>query len=69
MASRLEALSMGDDVIVSMPVQEDPEVAEWLADPASGLVVNPVRAALKGFDEEHFDLCSIKFGTQRSATR
>jgi class 3 adenylate cyclase len=69
MASRLEALSMGDDVIVSMSVHQDPEVAEWLADPASGLAVNPVRTTLKGFDEEHFDLCSIKFDTHRSAAR
>jgi class 3 adenylate cyclase len=45
-ASRLETLSTGDDVIVSMPVREDPEVAEWLTDPKSGLAVDPVRATL-----------------------
>jgi class 3 adenylate cyclase len=62
-AARLETLSKGDDVIVSIAVHEDPEVAEWLADPGSGLAVYPVKTTLKGFDEEHFDLCSIRFVT------
>ena len=58
-AARLETLSNGADVIVSSAVQEDPEVAEWLADSMSGLDINLVQATLKGFDEEHFELCSI----------
>jgi len=62
-AARLESLSQGDDVIVSNGIYDDPQVAEWLAAPGSGLAVQPIQTVLKGFEQEHFDLCSIKPGT------
>jgi class 3 adenylate cyclase len=52
LAARLVALSSGSDVVVSAAVLDDPEVAEL----ARGLRVEPVEAALKGFEEEAFEL-------------
>jgi adenylate cyclase len=59
-AARLETLSQGNDVIVSNAVCHDPEVAAWLDDPANRLHVEPVRATLKGFERDHFELWRIK---------
>jgi adenylate cyclase len=46
LAARLEALSSGDDLVVSDAVLADPEVAELAFDR------EPVEAALKGFEED-----------------
>jgi class 3 adenylate cyclase len=55
-AARLESLSLGDDIIISSAVHDDPEVAEWL----QGFNVTSLKAALKGFDDEHFELWRIR---------
>jgi class 3 adenylate cyclase len=55
-AARLESLSLGDDIIISSAVHDDPEVAEWL----QGVNVTSLKAALKGFDDEHFELWRIR---------
>ncbi|MBI5959826.1 MAG: adenylate/guanylate cyclase domain-containing protein [Chloroflexi bacterium] len=60
-ASRLESLSEGDNVILSASVYQDPEVAAWLATAGNGLAVSPLQAVLKGFDQENFDLCGVKY--------
>ena len=46
LAARLEALSTGDDLIVSDAVLDDPEVAEL------ELAREPLEATLKGFEDE-----------------
>jgi class 3 adenylate cyclase len=59
MAARLEPLSTGEDCVISSDVRRDPEVAELLEDPASGLAAEPAEAQLKGFDEECFELWRV----------
>ncbi len=59
-AARLESLSQGNDVIISAEVAADPAVAEWLAAPEHGLVVESIEAVLKGFDQEYFNLYSVR---------
>ena len=58
-AARLEALSQGDDVIISSDMSADPAVADWLNDPANNLDVQRIETMLKGFDQ-YFDLYSVK---------
>ena len=57
-ASRLEHLSEGGDVVLSSTVQEDPEVADFLV--SSDVTVDPMQAKLKGFEEESFQLARIR---------
>jgi class 3 adenylate cyclase len=59
-AARLEPLSTGGDCVISQDVRLDPEVAELLEDPASGLRAEPTEAQLKGFDNECFELWRVK---------
>ncbi|MDX6614026.1 MAG: hypothetical protein QOD75_3212 [Blastocatellia bacterium] len=59
MAARLEALSTGDDVIISADVYADPEVAELLANSRSQLTADRFEVKLKGFDETAFGLWRI----------
>jgi class 3 adenylate cyclase len=58
-ASRLEKFAHGDDLILSTPVHDDPEVRELLNDPASPFTVEPFDEMLKGFDEECFHLWRV----------
>lgn len=58
-AARLEGQSSGEDVVISAAVRYDPEVADLL-DQQDGPAVREVFAgALKGFDEELFDLYRV----------
>ncbi|HEX8117914.1 MAG TPA: adenylate/guanylate cyclase domain-containing protein, partial [Pyrinomonadaceae bacterium] len=59
-AARLEPLSTGEDCVITSDVRRDPEVLELLSDPASGLAAEPSEAALKGFDNESFELWRVK---------
>ena len=52
LASRLEGLSSGHDIIVSEAVRYDPEVTELLASPSSSYAAQPFAAQLKGFSDE-----------------
>ncbi|MEZ4668444.1 MAG: adenylate/guanylate cyclase domain-containing protein [Anaerolineae bacterium] len=57
MASRLEAFSSGDDVVISAQVYHDPEVLEWME--AGHFTMDPFEAQLKGFDD-HFALWRVR---------
>lgn len=59
MASRLEGLSTGSDVILSSVVHNDPEVASMLAQAENELTAERFLMTLKGFDEEQFELWRI----------
>ena len=58
-AARLEKFSQGDDMIISDFVYCDPEVQEFIADPAAPLQAIPFETQLKGFDDECFNLWRI----------
>jgi class 3 adenylate cyclase len=58
-AARLEPLSTGADCVITSDVCRDPEVAEMLEDPTSGLAAAPLATQLKGFDNENFELWRI----------
>jgi class 3 adenylate cyclase len=57
-AARIVGLSSGDDVVISGAVRTDPEVAELIA--GQGLALEPVEAALRGFDGERFELWRVR---------
>jgi len=57
-ASRLEHLSEGGDIVLSAAVHDDPEVVEFLAE-ATHLRVEPLETELKGFDQERFALWRV----------
>ncbi|HEY6046679.1 MAG TPA: adenylate/guanylate cyclase domain-containing protein, partial [Pyrinomonadaceae bacterium] len=59
LASRLEAQSTGDDVVISTAVYSDPEVRELLSDPGKGFSVTRFEMPLKGFDQERFELWRV----------
>jgi class 3 adenylate cyclase len=59
MAARLEALSTGNDVIISRSIHDDPDVRELINAPASNLQAVPFEILLKGFDEERFKLWRV----------
>ena len=54
LASRLVALSIGEDLVVSDAVLTDPEVA------ALGLAADPLERELKGFEGEQFALWRVR---------
>jgi class 3 adenylate cyclase len=58
-AARLEALSTGDDVVISRAVYEDAEVREMIETAAEGLLATPFEVQLKGFDDECFQLWRV----------
>ncbi len=59
MAARLEALSTGNDVVISRAAHDDPEVREMLDGPKSDLSATHFHMELKGFDEESFELWRV----------
>ena len=59
LAARLEGQSTGADVVISDAVYSDPEVRKLLSDPANGFVASRFEMALKGFDEETFELWRV----------
>jgi len=61
-AARLEGQSSGADVIVSTAVRNDPEVGALIRDAARTIVVAPLDARLKGFDDERFALWRLTRG-------
>ena len=60
-ASRLEHLSEGGDIVMSTAVKEDPEVADFLR--SDMLSIESVNANLKGY-EEQFELARILLANQ-----
>ncbi|MCP4422562.1 MAG: adenylate/guanylate cyclase domain-containing protein [Chloroflexi bacterium] len=60
-AARLEKFSQGDDMILSNFVYCDPEVQEFIANPAFSLQATSFNTELKGFDDECFNLWRIAF--------
>jgi class 3 adenylate cyclase len=59
LAARLEGQSTGDDVVISSAIYSDPEVRDFLSDPAEGLSATTFEIPLKGFDEEKFNLWRV----------
>jgi adenylate cyclase len=59
MAARLEGLSTGNDVVISQAVYHDHEVRELVDGSASELSATRFEIALKGFDEERFELWRV----------
>jgi class 3 adenylate cyclase len=59
MAARLEALSTGNDVVISRAVYEDPEVREMVDQPQGELTAERFEMLLKGFDGEQFELWRV----------
>jgi len=60
LAARLEGQSTGEDVVVSSPVQADPEVRELLNDPENGFSATRFEIPLKGFEQEQFELWRVQ---------
>jgi class 3 adenylate cyclase len=60
MASRLEHLSQGGEVVISAAVHDDPEVVEFLAQNRHQLHVEVLETTLKGFDEARFALWRVQ---------
>ncbi|MGH9883396.1 MAG: DUF5939 domain-containing protein, partial [Pyrinomonadaceae bacterium] len=59
LAARLECLSTGSDVIISRDVYDDPDVRQLITGPDGSLQAEPFEMALKGFDEERFELLRV----------
>lgn len=59
MAARLERFSLGDDLVISTPIRQDPEVAALLDASDSPLSAVPLEVELKGFDDEQFQVWRI----------
>ena len=59
-AARLEALSSGEDVVISQAVYEDSEVREMIEGAAADLIATPFEVLLKGFDDERFQLWRVR---------
>jgi class 3 adenylate cyclase len=57
MAARLEALSTGNDVIISHALYDDPEVREFVN--SEGLQATAFEMLLKGFQDERFELWRV----------
>jgi class 3 adenylate cyclase len=64
LAAHLERFSSGDDVIISDPVHQDPEVAALLG--GDGFWAEPFHSRLKGFAEEAFRLWRVRPATESS---
>ncbi|HKP47151.1 MAG TPA: DUF5939 domain-containing protein [Pyrinomonadaceae bacterium] len=58
MAARLEGLSTGNDVVISGPIYDDPEVRALIQ--VEKLEAVPFEMMLKGFDEQQFQLWRVR---------
>ena len=59
LAARLEGQSTGEDIVISSAVYADPAVRSFLGEIANGVAVRRFEMALKGFDEEKFELWRV----------
>ena len=67
-ASRLESLSEGNDIVISSQVYADPEVVDWL--PHAPWTLHHTETTLKGFGEKSFPVLRLtKKRDQRSEVR
>ncbi|MFN2492011.1 MAG: DUF5939 domain-containing protein [Pyrinomonadaceae bacterium] len=64
-AARLEALSTGNDVVVSGTLYDDPGVQELLV--SANLRATPLEMLLKGFEDETFHLWRVSKTAEKSA--
>lgn len=67
LAARLESLSTGSDVVISRAIFDDPRVSELLA--GEQFETEPFEMALKGFDEDRFELWRVKRKGKGTITR
>ena len=58
-ASRLQHLSEGGDVVISQTVYGDPEVAQQLEESTANVTIEQLEVRLKGFDDQCFALKRI----------
>jgi class 3 adenylate cyclase len=58
LAARLEGLSSGEDVVISRMLYDDVEFARLLEE--GNLKAEPFEMAVKGFDDERFELWRVK---------
>ena len=59
-AARLVNLSSGKDIIISDTVKNDPESLAWIQrQKGHSLTLEPMKSALKGFENEHFELWKV----------
>lgn len=58
--ARLQGLSQGGDIVVSEPVREDPEVADFLDKYTVAASIEPLETQLKGLEGEYFRLWRMK---------
>ena len=56
MAARLQGLSVGDDLVCSQAVYQDPEVVSLVATQGQQLTAHSFETNLKGFDDDCFTL-------------
>jgi class 3 adenylate cyclase len=68
LAARLEALSMGQDVVISPAVRWDPEIAAMISEQEENLIASPFEVPLKGFDDQRFELWRVSLGEGGSIT-
>src|SRR5207245_11019404 len=59
LAARLEGQSTGEDIVISSDVYADPAVRSFLSETANGVAIRRFEMALKGFDEEKFELWHV----------
>src|SRR5438105_1202948 len=59
LAARLEGQSTGEDIVISSDVYADPAVRSFLSETANGVAIRRFEMALKGFDEEKFELWRV----------
>ena len=69
-ASRLEHLSEGADLVMSATVHDDPEVREFLDDVSQSFAIEPTATTLKGFEQVRFDLwrMNLEYSKQEPGT-
>src|SRR3989442_6004570 len=59
LAARLEGQSTGEDIVISSDVYADPAVRSFLSETANGVAIRRFEVALKGVDEEKFELWRV----------
>ncbi|MFN2577373.1 MAG: adenylate/guanylate cyclase domain-containing protein [Pyrinomonadaceae bacterium] len=59
LAARLEGQSTGEDIVISNDIYADPTVRSFLGETENGVAVHRFEIALKGFEEEQFELWRV----------
>jgi class 3 adenylate cyclase len=65
-ASRLETLSNGGDIVITAAIYDDPEVSAWLAESEKPVSAQAFTAHLRGFGSQQFTLWRVRMPTGRA---